>query len=139
MFKIVQSERSNTEKQFVKLLTVKIVAINNLSNLQDTKRTLNDCFFWIAKGRKYGKVFESYFKWLYESPEENSDSVTLTQQLDESSSSEESQEADIDEIFLNKKTNLFDKLIIVFDTPYVDEIFLNTTKKNIKPEGLKSF
>jgi hypothetical protein len=40
---------------------------------------------------------------LYESPEENSDSVTLTQQLDESSSSEESQEADIDEIFLNKK------------------------------------
>jgi len=52
---------------------------------------------------KVENIFESYFKRLYESPEENSDSVTLTQQLDESSSSEESQEADIDEIFLNKK------------------------------------
>jgi hypothetical protein len=49
---------------------------------------------------KHILVDKSYLKRLNKCPEKNSDGVTLSQELDQTSSSKESQKSDIDEIFL---------------------------------------
>ena len=50
-------------------------------------------------------ILKSYLKRLNECPEQNSDGVTLSQQFDQPSRSEESQESDVDKIFLKLEKN----------------------------------
>ena len=55
----------------------------------------------------------SYFERLYKCPEQNSDGVTLSQEFDETSSSEQTKKSYVDEIFLKRKKKMFkfEKLI----------------------------
>ena len=50
-------------------------------------------------------ILKSYLKRLNECPEQNSDGVALSQQFDQPSRSEESQESDVDKIFLKLEKN----------------------------------
>ena len=43
---------------------------------------------------------ETYLKGLYKCPEQNTNRVTLAQEFDQTSCSKQSEEADIDEVFL---------------------------------------
>jgi hypothetical protein len=49
-------------------------------------------------------------KRLNKGPEQNSNGVALTQELDETGSPEQSQESNVDEIFLLKIQNFFSQL-----------------------------